>query len=86
MSYTVVFLEKAQEELTRLPQKAISKIIEKIDRLAENPNNIKSKKLIGSPFYRIRVGDYRVIYEMENEILLITIISVGHRKNIYRNL
>ena len=54
-----------------------------IQNLAKNPRPFGYKKLKGKTTYRIRVGDYRVIYDIKSEILVIEIIDVGHRKNIY---
>ena len=85
--FKVEFLAEAIKELSEL-DKPIQRIIkEKIDLLAQNPDNLKNniKALKGefSGKYRLRVGDYRVIYRVENEIITITIIRIGHRKEIY---
>ncbi len=63
----------------------ISRIINAVEILSENPVPTNCKKLIGSDhIYRIRVGDYRILYSIENDLLLIEIIRVGHRKDIYK--
>jgi mRNA interferase RelE/StbE len=85
--YKVEYLAEALKEFSSL-EKPIQRIIkEKIDLLSQNPdllkNNIKALKGEFSGKCRLRVGDYRVIYRMENEIITITIIRIGHRKEIY---
>lgn len=85
--YSVEFLPEALKELARL-DKPIQRIIKsKIDALSTNPeilaNNIKALKGEYSGKYRLRVGDYRIIYRLQNEIITITIIRIGHRKEIY---
>jgi mRNA interferase RelE/StbE len=51
--------------------------------LSENPRPYGYKKLVGRDAYRIRIGDYRIIYEIEDKIITVTVIDVGHRKEIY---
>lgn len=85
--FNVEYLAEAVKEFSAL-DKPIQKIIrEKIDLLAQNQeslkNNIKALKGEFSRKYRLRVGDYRVIYRVENEIITIAIIRIGHRKEIY---
>jgi len=58
-----------------------------VEGLAENPHPVGSKKLTGTEYnFRIRIGNYRVVYSIESKQLLIEIIRVGHRKNVYKNL
>jgi mRNA interferase RelE/StbE len=85
--YAVEYLAEAVKELTSL-EKPMQRIIkEKIDKLAQNPdtlkNNIKALKGEHGGKYRLRVGDYRIIYRLQNEIITITIIRIGHRKEVY---
>jgi mRNA interferase RelE/StbE len=71
--------------LRRLPQDARGRIVEAVNRLADNPQPNGSKKLKDSEdSYRIRVGDYRVIYELLGEIRIVFIQRVRHRKDVYR--
>ncbi|WP_457601544.1 type II toxin-antitoxin system RelE family toxin [Hydrogenivirga sp.] len=87
MSYRVEFLKEAYEELKRLDRPVQELIKEKIEKLSQNPealkNNIKPLKGKYSGLYRLRVGNYRVIYRMERDRLLILIIRIGHRREIY---
>lgn len=86
MAYSIVVTDKAEKDLDDLPKDVALRIVSKLKQLAEDPLSIKSKKLTGSSFYRIRVGDYRVLYEIENEELIITVIKAGHRKDVYKGL
>jgi mRNA interferase RelE/StbE len=75
---------KALKKISKPDQKSISKAI---DNLAENLPNPNTTKMKGdNPFHKIRVGDYRIVYEIQDDILLILIIIIGHRKDIYRSL
>lgn len=82
--YKIEFKPKAEKELRKLPAAVIGKISAEIDQLAENPYPPGCKKLIGSEHaYRIRVGDYRVVYTVLNNRLIVQIIKIGHRKDVY---
>jgi len=82
--YTVVLSKKAVKQLDRLPENISDGIIEKILSLEENPRPFGYKKLRGREGYRIRHGNYRVIYDIYEEIHIVDIIDLGHRKNIYQ--
>ena len=83
--YTIVFKNKVRKELLVLPNKIISAIEEKIDMLAHNPRPSGCKKLTGSiNEYRIRVGNYRIIYTISDNICTIFVIKIAHRKESYR--
>lgn len=84
MSYRVEIRKKAAKVLYKLPAKDREKLIVKIQALAENPHPRGSKNLIGREGWRIRVGNYRVIYEIDNGKLVILVLDIGHRKDIYR--
>ncbi len=84
-SYRIEFKKSAKKELDRLHTPEFQKISDAIDGLGNNPHPTSSKKLVGSESkYRIRVGSFRIIYEIKNKILVIFVIKVGHRKDIYR--
>jgi mRNA interferase RelE/StbE len=85
MIYTIKYKRSATEELLALPAVQARKVMSAIKNLAGKPRPHGSKKLKGSNnVYRIRIGNYRVIYTIADEIVTITIIKVGHRKHIYR--
>ena len=81
--YKINFNKKSKKKLDKMSDAIITPIIEAIEGLAENPRPQGCKKLKGRTGYRIRVGNYRIIYEIFDEILLIDVIDLGHRKDIY---
>lgn len=86
-NYRVEFNKRYLKDLEKIPSKMQKQITEKIKELALNPRPDGCKKLQGSddlPLYRIRCGDYRVVYTINDNILLVLIIEVGHRREIYR--
>ncbi len=86
-SYSIRYSEDALKELKQISKPQVIKIISKIELLSENPFPPGIKKLKGKlDLWRIRVGDYRVIYAIEKNILLIEIIRIRHRKDVYDNL
>jgi len=85
-SYRLEWRKSTKKDLRDIPSRDIQKIIAAVEALADNPYPSGSKKLSGSKHaYRIRVGDYRIIYDVFSEILIIEVIRVGHRKDIYRD-
>ena len=84
--FTITINPSALKELSKLPKVTIKKAEKAIDSLANNPRPIGVKKLKGTEesLYRIRIGDYRIIYSIEEEIKIIDIIRIGHRKDIYK--
>jgi len=84
MKYTVLIERYAQKQILKLDKKVIPVIKSAIESLADNPRPYGYKKLKGEDAYRIRVGDYRIIYEINDYTIIITVVSVGHRKNIYK--
>ena len=84
-SYTIRWKESAIKELRGLPRPIISRIVPLVDALAENPFPAGVVKLAGADrTYRVRVGDYRVIYTVESQVLLIEVVRVRHRRDAYR--
>ena len=82
-NYTIVLSKKAQRQLDKLSNKVADPIINAIACLATNPRPIGCKKLIDRSGYRIRIGDYRIIYDIFDKELVVDIITLGHRKDIY---
>ena len=85
MSYRLFILKRAQKELAKVIGKDFDRIKEIIFELANNPRPPECKKLTGRDGWRIRVGKYRIIYEIDDKEKVITILLIGHRKDIYRN-
>jgi mRNA interferase RelE/StbE len=84
MKYTVLIERYAQKQIMKLDKKIIPLIKTAIASLADDPRPYGYKKLKGEDAYRIRVGDYRVIYEINDNTIIVTVVSAGHRKNIYK--
>ena len=85
-SYSVIFTKEALKEIASVDHRADrTRIMEKIHKLAGNPRPHGSKKLEGpSERYRLRQGDYRILYEIRDEVLIVTVVHVGNRKEVYR--
>lgn len=83
MAYTIEFRNRVLKVLLKINEPHYSAIKKQIYDLADEPRPKGYRKLKGRKGYRIRVGDYRVIYEIIDEILLIDVIDLGHRKDIY---
>lgn len=83
-----LYIERhAEKDLKKLSKETFSAIIENIRSLANNPHPPNSKKIKGSPNdWRLRIGDYRVLYEINNATKAITVMRVKHRRDAYRNL
>lgn len=84
-SYHVRFTKRAAKELSKLPRTAQERIAAAVDGLKEEPRPAGVTKLSGdAELYRIRVGDYRVLYGIEDDVLLVLVVRVGHRRDVYR--
>jgi mRNA interferase RelE/StbE len=79
--FKIIWTQRASEELTKIEPHISKRILIKVRDLSENTFSREVKKLKGVDAFRLRVGDYRVIFQIEREI--ISILKVGHRKNIY---
>jgi mRNA interferase RelE/StbE len=83
MKFQIIWSESAANELKRLDRAIAKRIYMKVSQLVENLHH-NVIKMVGDPYFRLRVGDYRVIFDVQNDRLRILIINVGHRKNIYK--
>lgn len=84
MSYQVILPNSAQKELEKLPDQIAARIMEALTGLQENPRPPGCKKLQGVKAWRIRVGNYRIIYEIHDKVLRVIVISIGNRRDVYR--
>ena len=82
--YRIEIKKSAVKELSQIPKKDLVKIVKNINSLADNPRPRGSKKLSREEKYRIRYGTYRILYLIEDDLLVIYVIKVAHRKDIYR--
>ena len=86
MSYTIELRPAARRDLKGLPQEVLQRVSRKIDSLADNPRPPGVEKLSGSEdSYRVRVGDYRILYEIRDKVLLVIVVRIRHRREAYRN-
>ena len=87
MAYRIEFKPSAAKEFSQLPKNIQKRITAKVNTLADNPRPRGVEKLEGRENrYRIRVGDYRVTYEIHDEVLLVLVVRIGHRREVYRGL
>ena len=84
MRYRVILPKSVQKELDRLSDEIVKRILARLAELETNPRPGDVKKLKGRNAWRIRVGDYRVIYEIHDRELQILVVTVGHRREVYR--
>jgi mRNA interferase RelE/StbE len=85
VSYQIEFVKQAAKQFKTLPTQEQERLQAKIDALASEPRPVGVVKLVGEEdLYRIRVGDYRVIYVIQDDLLLILILKIGHRREVYR--
>lgn len=83
-SYNVSIKPSALKELERLGKKEIAKLVERIEALAREPRPLGSAKLSGQERYRIRQGDYRIVYGIDDQTCTVDVVKIGDRKEIYR--
>jgi len=83
-SYSIEIKKSAAKEIAALPRNDTERIIRKIQLLADDPRPHGCRKLSGEEKYRIRVGPYRILYQIEDEKLVIYVVKVGHRREVYR--
>ncbi len=85
MAFRVEWKKSTRKDLRKLPPNVVDRVLETVEQLAENPFPAGVEKLAGSEHaYRVRVGDYRVVYEVATKTKLVEIQRVRHRKDVYR--
>jgi mRNA interferase RelE/StbE len=82
--YKLLFKKSVAKDLRPLPQKDIKKILQRIEILADDPRGAGCKKLSAKEFYRVRQGIYRILYEIQDDRLILQVIKVAHRSVVYR--
>ena len=83
-NYKILIKPSAVKEINKVPKKELLKITDRINALATNPRPTGCEKLTAKNAYRIRQGNYRIIYIVEDDKLIIIVIKVGHRREVYR--
>ena len=87
MIYTIELKKSAAKALRKLSKAAQRRIVAKLTEFETSPPPTEETKMKGNnPFHRVRIGDYRIIYEIQDDILVILILKIGHRKDIYRQI
>ena len=81
--YELIYSPSALKQLEKLEHNIKERIVIALERLRIRPESCDIKKLVGMQGYRFRVGDYRIIFDMEKNKLIILVLQIGHRKNIY---
>ena len=83
--YELRFRKSVGKDLDPMPKRDVQRIIEAIQALADDPRPPQSIKLSGAEKYRLRCGVYRVLYEIHDNVLVVCVVKVGHRKDVYRD-
>jgi mRNA interferase RelE/StbE len=83
-AYSVLIKKSAAKELEGVPKKDREKLVSKIQALANNPRPPGSEKLAGDDKYRIRHGVYRVLYEVDDATIVVVVVRLAHRREVYR--
>ena len=83
-NYKVLIRKSAADELGRIPKKDLRRIVERIRSLGDEPRPHGCEKLSAQERYRVRQGDYRVVYSVDDSIQTVEVVKIGHRSEIYR--
>jgi mRNA interferase RelE/StbE len=87
LAYRIEFTPKADKQFRALEKSTQTRLARQINSLADNPRPHGAKKLAGEEgFYRVRAGDYRVVYQIRDKTLLVLIVRLGHRSEVYRRI
>lgn len=83
--YEIVLRKSVQKDLAPIPKRDVKRILAAIADLANDPRLPQSRKLLGSEKYRLRYGVYRVLCEIQEDILIVCVVKIGHRRDVYRS-
>ena len=83
-NYRLTFRKSVTKDLRSIPPNDLSRILKRMEALADDPRPMGSEKLSGQERYRVRQGVYRIVYEIQDEELVILVVKVGHRREVYR--
>lgn len=83
-AYELLIRPSVKKDVKKIPADDLKKILDRIEALREDPRPPGSVKLSGMEYYRIRQGDYRIVYEIQDGRLIVIVIKVGHRRDLYR--
>lgn len=82
--FRLVFKKSVAKDLRDIPKKDVARILQCFDALAEDPRAAGCEKLSGQDRYRVRQGSHRIIYEIQDAVLVVVVVKVGHRRDVYR--
>jgi len=82
--YRLVFRKSVVRDLRRIPNHDLKRILSTLESLSEDPRPVGIEKLSGNERYRVRQGNYRIIYEINDNEIVVVVVKVGHRKDVYR--
>lgn len=85
VKYKLVVKASVRKDLKKIPKRDVKRILSKIEALAINPRGLGCTKLSGEENYRVRQGMYRIVYQIRDSQLIVNVIKVGHRSNVYNN-
>jgi mRNA interferase RelE/StbE len=83
--YSIFFRESVRRDLEAIPKGDLLRIMERIGNLADDPRPAGSEKLSGQDKYRVRQGNYRIVYSIQDNELTVWVVKVGHRREVYRH-
>jgi mRNA interferase RelE/StbE len=82
--YRIIFRKSVAQDMRRIPNRDLRRILAAIDSLSEEPRPSGVERLSGQEKYRVRQGKYRIIYEIKDKEVIVVVVKVGHRKDVYR--
>ena len=82
--YKIIFRKSVAKDMRRIPNRDLRRILAAIDSLSEEPRPSGGERLSGQEKYRVRQGNYRIVYEIINKEVIVVVVKVGHRKDVYR--
>ena len=83
-SYKLAFKRSVAKDLRAIPNKDVARVLERIETLKDNPRPSGCEKLSGEEKYRVRQGTYRIVYQIEDDALVVVVVKIGHRREVYR--
>ncbi len=84
-SFEVIFKQSVAKDMRQIPKKDVARILKRIETLKTEPRPPGVEKLSGQEKYRIRQGVYRILYEIRNHELIVVVVKIGHRRDVYRS-
>lgn len=82
--YEILFKESVWKDLKKVPKSDLKRILSRVGKLGDDPRPMGCEKLTGEELYRVRQGNYRIVYSIQDKELTVWVIKVGHQKDVYR--